>query len=115
MHELSVALSILEIAAEEAQRHEGRVRAVHLKLGPLAGVVPAALMSAYELARDGTPLADAELVIEPVSAVAYCPECATERALASIQQLFCPECGRPTPNIVHGREMEIVALEIAHE
>lgn len=112
MHELSVALSILEIAAEEAERHSGRVRAVHLKLGPLAGVIPEALTSAYALAREGTALENADLVIEPVALVAYCTACETERALTSIQHLFCPDCGQPTPNVVHGREMEVVALEI---
>ena len=59
MHELSIALSILDLAAEEAERHGGRVAAVHLRLGPLAGVVKDALVSAYDLAREGTPLARA--------------------------------------------------------
>jgi hydrogenase nickel incorporation protein HypA/HybF len=56
MHELSIALSILDVATEEAARRSGRVLAVHLKLGPLAGVVKEALLSAYDLAREGTPL-----------------------------------------------------------
>ena len=43
MHELSIALSILDLAAEEAGRRGGRVVAVHLKLGPLSGVVKEAL------------------------------------------------------------------------
>ena len=58
MHELSIALSIVDMAAEEAERQGGRVVAVHLKLGPLSGVVKAALLSAYELAREGSPLPD---------------------------------------------------------
>jgi hydrogenase nickel incorporation protein HypA/HybF len=57
MHELSIALSIIDAACEEAERHAGaRVVAVHLKLGPLSGVVKEALVSAYELAREGSPL-----------------------------------------------------------
>ena len=66
MHELSIALSILDFAAEEAERRGGRVVAVHLRLGPLSGVVKEALLSAYELAREGTPLAAAALVVEEV-------------------------------------------------
>ena len=112
MHELSIALSILEIAGEEAGRRGGRVAAVHLKLGPLSGVVKGALVSAYDLAREGTPLAGAELVVEEVPVVAYCPACAAERALPSVQELCCPVCGSPTPQIVRGRELEVVALEI---
>jgi hydrogenase nickel incorporation protein HypA/HybF len=112
MHELSIALSILDLAAEEAERHGGRVAAVHLKLGPLSGVVKEALVSAYDLARECGPLARAELVIEEVPLVAYCDGCAAERTLPSVQDLCCPACGAPTPRLVSGRELEVVALEI---
>jgi hydrogenase nickel incorporation protein HypA/HybF len=113
MHELSIALSILDIAAEEAERHGGaRVAAVHLKLGPLAGVVKEALLSAYELAREGSPLAGSRLVIEETPIVAYCPTCAADRPVVSMQCLWCATCGTPAAEVAGGREMEIVALEI---
>jgi hydrogenase nickel incorporation protein HypA/HybF len=111
MHELSIALSILDLAAEEGARRGGRVVAVHLKLGPLAGVVKDALLSAYDLAREGTPLAGAELLIEEVPVVARCPACAAERTL-DFPHFCCPTCGAPTPDVVTGRELEVVALEI---
>jgi hydrogenase nickel incorporation protein HypA/HybF len=39
MHELSIAMSIVDMAQEEAERHGGaQVQAVHLKLGRLTGV-----------------------------------------------------------------------------
>jgi hydrogenase nickel incorporation protein HypA/HybF len=113
MHELSVVLSILDIAAEEAERRGGgSIGAVHLRLGPLAGVVREALTSAYDLAREGTALEKANLVIEDVPLVAYCATCDAERAPPSPWELCCPTCGEPTPDIVRGRELEVVALEI---
>jgi hydrogenase nickel incorporation protein HypA/HybF len=113
MHELSIALGILDLAEEEAEsRGLGRVAAIHLRLGPLSGVVAEALQSAYQLAREGTGLAAADLVIEQASLVAYCPACAANRTLDSVQQLVCPECGAPTPDVVRGRELEVTALEI---
>lgn len=113
MHELSIALSIVDVAAEEAERQGGgRVVAVHLKLGPLSGVVKEALTSAFELAREGSPLADCELIVEEVAVAAYCPACAAERPVASVQQMTCPDCGTPMPEVVRGRELEVVALEI---
>lgn len=113
MHELSIAMSILDFAAEEAQRQGGgRVVAVHLRLGPLSGVVPAALRSAYDLAREGSIASAAELVIEAVELVVYCPACAAQRTLASPQELYCPYCLAHTPDVVAGRELEVVALEI---
>ena len=40
MHELSIALAILDAASEEAERHGGGViSAIHVRLGPLAGVI----------------------------------------------------------------------------
>lgn len=64
MHELSIALSIAEVAAEEAARQKARVVAVHLKLGILAGVENEALVAAWEIAREKTTLVGAALVIE---------------------------------------------------
>ncbi len=73
MHELSIAMSILDMAEEEAIRRGGvRVEAIHLKLGPLSGVAKEALLSAYDLARESTPLAACRLMIEEVPIVAYC-------------------------------------------
>jgi hydrogenase nickel incorporation protein HypA/HybF len=112
MHELSIALSILDVAAEQAEQLGGRVAAIHLRLGPLSGVVRDALASAYQLARESSPLSAAELVIEDVPLVAYCPTCAAERTLASPQLLCCPVCDTPTPDVVRGRELDVVALEI---
>jgi hydrogenase nickel incorporation protein HypA/HybF len=113
MHELSIALSILELAAEESERQGGAVvAAIHLRLGPLSGVVRTALESAYGLAREGTEFDQAELIIEEVPLMTYCPGCEAERAPPSLQQLICPICGTPTPEVVHGRELEVVALEI---
>jgi hydrogenase nickel incorporation protein HypA/HybF len=111
MHELSIALSILDLAAEEAGRRDGRVVGVRLKLGPLSGVVKDALLSAYDLAREGTPLADAALVVEEVPVIAWCPDCAAE-CRPNYPLMCCPHCGAPTPEVVSGRELEVVALEI---
>jgi hydrogenase nickel incorporation protein HypA/HybF len=114
MHELSIALSILDCAAEESDRRGGaKVVAVHLKLGPLSGVVKEALVSAYELASEVSAFPQSRLVIEDVPVVAYCPSCDAERAISSIQEMCCSVCGTPTPDVRHGRELEVIALELA--
>jgi hydrogenase nickel incorporation protein HypA/HybF len=65
MHELSIAMSILDAAEEEAGKHGGgRVSAIYIRVGALSGVAPDALQNAYELAREATPLSDCRLVIE---------------------------------------------------
>jgi hydrogenase nickel incorporation protein HypA/HybF len=114
MHELSIALSLIEVASKEAERlGDVEVLAMHLKLGPLSGVVKEALLSAYDLAREGSPLAACRLEIEDVPIIAWCPACAAETPIESIQELCCPACRTPTPDIRHGQELEVTALEIA--
>ena len=116
MHELSIALSIVELAAAEAKdRGDIRVSAVYLKLGQLSGVVRDSLLFSYELACDGTTLEGSRLVIEEIVAVAYCPTCEAERTLDSVQRFCCPVCGSLTPELLHGTELEVVALEIDDE
>jgi hydrogenase nickel incorporation protein HypA/HybF len=113
MHELSIAISIVELAEEEAaQRGSARVNAIYLKLGALAGVVKAALLSSYELACEGTSLAGSSLVVEEVPIIAYCPTCLMPRVLDSAQWFVCPECKSPVSDVLQGRELQVVAMEI---
>jgi len=65
MHELSIAVSIVEIAEEEAARNNAtRVQSVRLRLGSLAGVAKEALMFSYGLACEGTSLEGSRLLID---------------------------------------------------
>jgi hydrogenase nickel incorporation protein HypA/HybF len=113
MHELSIAMSMVEMATEEVARQGGvQINALHLKLGRLSGVVKEALLFSWDVACEGTPLAGSHLLIEDVQVAVYCPVCQAERTLDSIQYFFCPVCQAPTPEVVRGKELEVVALEI---
>ncbi|HLX42407.1 MAG TPA: hydrogenase maturation nickel metallochaperone HypA [Bryobacteraceae bacterium] len=112
MHELSIAMSIVEMAEEESERRNARVEAVHLKLGALAGVVKNALLSSFEIACEGTTLQGSRLVIEDIPIVGYCPKCLSQRTLDSLQWFVCPECKGPVSELIHGRELQVAALEI---
>lgn len=113
MHELSIAMSIVELAQEESEKRDGsQVTAVHLKLGAFSGVVKEALLSSYEMACEATPLQGSRLIIEEVPVVVFCPNCNVQRPLSSVQLFCCDVCGTPTSEIVQGKEIEVVALEI---
>jgi hydrogenase nickel incorporation protein HypA/HybF len=113
MHELSVALSIIEAVEEEAEKHPGHVEAIHLRLGPLAGVVKEALLSAWELACEGSPLMGVRLEVEDVPIVVYCPACQSNQTVTSMQWMCCSKCDTPVSQIVQGRELEVRALEMS--
>lgn len=113
MHELSIAMSIVDIACEEARRLGARrVRAIHLRLGPLSGVIRKTLESAYEMAVEGTAVAGAKLVIRDVELAVFCRRCDARRPAPSVQQVCCSVCGEPSDEIVSGRELEVVAMEV---
>jgi hydrogenase nickel incorporation protein HypA/HybF len=115
MHELSIAMSIIEVASEEASRLEGGITAVHLKLGPLSGVVKEALLSAYGLASEGSPLEGSRLIVELMPIIVWCPICEAERQIPSAQYMCCPVCDIPTPDVRGGRELEVTGLEVLHD
>jgi len=116
MHELSIALGIIEGVEEEIARRPGaQVAAVHLRLGPLSGVVKEALLFSYELACQDTLLAGSRLEIEELPLVLYCDVCAQERPAISIQRLCCAVCENPSADIRRGSELEVYALELIDE
>ena len=113
MHELSIALSIVEGAEEEVQRQGGgRVCAVHLRLGPLSGVVREALLFSYELACEGTSLEGSSLIIDEIPIRIYCSACGAEGDPVSGQCLHCGRCGASNCSVVSGAELELKALEL---
>ncbi len=114
MHELSIALSLVEGVLEQTEKQGGlKVEAVHLKLGVLSGVDKDALSFSYTVAIEGTPLAQSRLVIEEVPLTIHCPSCGGERTLAAMEDFSCPICKTPAQDIVRGREIEITGLEVA--
>jgi hydrogenase nickel incorporation protein HypA/HybF len=112
MHELSIAMSIVELAEEEAERRGVHINAVHLKLGALSGVVKEALLSSYEMACADTPLQGSQLIVEDMPVIVFCAQCKDMRQLESVQLFQCPECGTPTMDVRQGKELEVFALEV---
>jgi hydrogenase nickel incorporation protein HypA/HybF len=112
MHELSIAASIVDLAQEEALSRDVRILAVHLRLGPLSGVVREALLGSFEMVAAGTPLESARLVITETRIVVQCPECRAPRTVPSIQALRCPECGTPAPDVLEGAELQVTGIEV---
>jgi hydrogenase nickel incorporation protein HypA/HybF len=116
MHELSIALALVDLACEERERL-GRVRveALHLRLGALAGVAKDALAFSFDVAAEGTPIEGARLEIEDVPITVFCSSCGAERAIASPQHMHCPVCAAPAADVRGGRELQLAALEVAED
>jgi len=114
VHELSIAMSILDSLQEEVdQRGCGPIEAVHVRIGALSGVVPEALQSAYSMASAETSFSGSRLVIEGIPIVIYCANCRGQRTAHAPAWFSCPECNEVSSEIVSGRELEISALELS--
>jgi hydrogenase nickel incorporation protein HypA/HybF len=114
MHELSIALSIIDGVVQEAERHGGaQVETVFIRVGRLCGVDKEALLFSYQVASQDTPLVASRLVIEDVPVLIHCPACDGERPAQDFPSLLCAECGTAGERVLRGEELEITRLEIA--
>ena len=113
MHELSIAIRVVELAEEHLRAAGGgRVVAATLRVGRLAAVDPEALRRALVLAADGTPLERAVFKIVDVPVRIHCPTCRQDVDLPGIVRLACPTCGTRGGAILAGGELELDSLEI---
>ena len=111
MHELSIAQSLLSIVLDEARRHEvSRVTKVAVKIGALAGVVPHALTFSFDLIKEGTVAAQAELVVEQTPAMGSCHACGAEMDMSRLVDK-CPACGSSDISLTGGQELYVDHIE----
>ena len=111
MHELSIARAVVAEVEDAARLHGAvSVRSVTLSIGRLAGVVPGALTFGFELASEATMLEGAELIIEIEPTIVWCPVGAHPVELSDMR-FECPEHGCATPELLSGKQLEIVRFE----
>jgi hydrogenase nickel incorporation protein HypA/HybF len=112
MHELSIAMQIVEIVEEEAKKHDSAlVSAVHLEIGTLSGVEPDALEFAMEEAVRHSIVAKAELFYHYIEAVAVCEECCHEFKTEDYFKV-CPYCNSINTSLLKGKELKIKSIDI---
>ena len=112
MHELSLAISILEIVSQEIRTRfgervtDGRCDSVVVRLGKLSSVEPETLEFAWEVARQDSPFPQARLEIETVPVRARCGLCGEVFELDT-ESGQCARCGAAPFRIFEGREIEV--------
>lgn len=112
MHELSMAAGILDIVQQNvAAADAGRVRAVRVRVGEMAGVVPDSLEFCFEAIVADTPYAAAFLEIDRVPVLATCGECGCFTRLAQ-PPFVCPACGAIGMALQSGDELQVVDVEL---
>jgi hydrogenase nickel incorporation protein HypA/HybF len=112
VHELAICQAVLSqvlaVASSRNARHIGRVT---LRIGPLAGVEPQLLVTAFPIVAAGTPAEGAFLEIEDAPVQVRCQVCgSTSDALPN--RLLCGACGGWRVALVAGDEMLLARVEL---
>jgi len=114
MHELSLAINIVEIVENEIKKHNQKfssVETVTLEIGQLSGVEIVALKTAIEEASKNTILKKTEFIYNIISAVAVCDACKKE---FETNDYFtpCPFCGNPFSDISKGKDLIVSKISL---
>jgi hydrogenase nickel incorporation protein HypA/HybF len=115
MHELSVCQSLLtQVSNIAAEHHATSIEKIFLQVGPLSGVEPELLQSAFPIARADTIAAGAELIIQQTPVEVRCKTCHAETT-ARPNRLVCGECGDWRTMLISGDELLLERVEMQTE
>lgn len=113
MHELSIAMEILEIVEREARNHgAGGVRSILLKVGDLSGVEISSLTYCFEAIRGEKEVTRyADLIVDRVAVRVRCRPCG-ESFPGHGPLVRCPACGGLDTELLEGDELNVVEIEV---
>jgi hydrogenase nickel incorporation protein HypA/HybF len=112
MHELSIVMSIVDIAQQQAAAANAHaIEEIEMDIGCLSTIE----MNAFEFAwRQGikqTILQNAIKKINRIKGKANCTDCDTEFALENVYDA-CPVCGGHFIHITQGKELRVKSLVV---
>ncbi len=113
MHELSVVMSIIDIAEKEAlAANASIVEEIELDIGALSGIELDALEFAWQQAVKNTKLENAIKRINHIEAKAKCTNCDTGFTIEHFYD-SCPVCGGHFFGILQGKELRVKSLIVS--
>ncbi|CAN2042074.1 Hydrogenase maturation factor HypA [Candidatus Magnetomoraceae bacterium gMMP-15] len=113
MHEMSIALQVLDIAISSIPNSmkDSQVEAVNLKVGKLTAIVPESLKFCFDIIAKDTPLNGAELRIKEMPLIVKCLDCNLKSELKT--PIFsCKNCNSSNIEIISGQELDIISIEL---
>ena len=111
MHELSIAMGIVNIADKACKdAKKSTVTKIGLEIGRLSGVEIDALNFVWPAAVERSVLAKAEKEIDIIDAEANCLECGTSFKVENHYDA-CPSCGSYFKDIKKGNELKVKYIE----
>jgi hydrogenase nickel incorporation protein HypA/HybF len=115
MHELGIAQNILEIVQQSVTEEQiPAVRWIRIRVGQLSGIVPDSLEFCFQAIVSDTAMQSAGLAIEQMPTVFRCKKCNYRFQVNDLEYL-CQECKSPDLEILSGKELDIVEIELEEE
>ena len=112
MHEMSIVQNLVAIVEEEmVKNNASRLISVRVKIGELSGIVPEALSTCFEIYTSKSDLKGAVLKMEIEPLIGSCRKC-NEKFKIIEYDFSCPECDSADIDMISGREMSIVEIEV---
>lgn len=112
MHELAVAQALVEQVDAVIDQHQASSAAlIRMRIGPLAGVVPELLASAFPLAAAGSRMEHATLDFALTPITVHCQTCGADTE-AAMNRLICGDCGDWHTQILSGDELLLESVEL---
>ena len=111
MHELAICQALITQVEDIAVQRTAWVRQVRIGVGPLSGIEPQLLESAYPLACAGTWAEGSQLNIEHIDVRVRCRGCGAE-TMAAPNRLVCGACGDWHTDLLAGDELLLLRVEL---
>jgi hydrogenase nickel incorporation protein HypA/HybF len=111
MHESSLVRSLLDQVETIRLEQDGlAVDEVRIEIGPLSGVEPLLVSSAFSQLAPACGMNSVRLVIDEVPLSARCPKCGPVEI--ELVRISCPNCGSQDVRIVSGDEVRLHSVTI---
>lgn len=112
MHELSLAMSMIDVASNYA-RDEGasRINQIDVEIGILSGILIESFLFCFDVASRESMAEGARLNIISIPGIAECKTCSKT---FEVDDFFvaCPKCEGYVINIIQGRELRVKSIII---
>ena len=113
MHEGSIAQSLLKIAVENCEKNGyKRIEAIKVKVGRASGIMPDALLFAFDVVKIGSIADKASLNIEEIPVSGFCESCNKNFTVDEVFVINCPMCGNISLRIETGHELHIEEMDV---
>lgn len=113
MHELSIVMSIVDIATQQAaQEHAAQVDEIEIDIGCLSTVEMNAFEFAWSQAVKETVLDGTVKRVNRLPGLAKCSDCNTEFRMENLYDA-CPACNGHLIHVLQGKELRVKSMVVS--